>query len=702
MAHNGKRVQVNLYDIQFSKDYAFLNYLKTGQAWDFSDNSGCVDRSVCDTDGYPTVISHGGFRTALNLPSQASVPGNYKIKWEGSGTVTVGGTLVSGSFSGSNGSATFTPTADDSFIFSITATSASPNHIHNVRICHVNEEALLDSGEVFRPDFLALMEQVGVIRFLDYQRANGSQITAWSERCPTTYWSYYDDQYPTGILDVLATYSTATMTYTAGVSSFSLVDKAKAIIKFDTDQPGFTVSGAASGTGAVIRLTVSSTTNIVTGNVVFIRDVGGLSAANGVQTVTVIDGTHLELQGTTFAATYTSGGEGQVEVKLNVNGTGAKYMRQIGGSRVVFSFDNYYHNDTNYTCAVYDATLDVFCCATAHFNTKGIQTGFPPELMVSLCNKVNAHPWAVWPVYVLDANLAAPVKGDLTDYTTSLITYFRDNLNSGLIPRFEPPNETWNFVMGQTDYAQNRGVLRGGNYHDSYGMWASLLGQIASDVYSADRTRYQVLCGYQTFGGQPTERLECPIYVAAGKSASKNWVTHINVAGYFNSDYYGTATETTLAGDWAVGTAPQKAAAIDTYLQQALVTGVNRFDTIPKLLIVLTAFATFASGYGLKVCQYEGGFSPDLGANNAFRLASKFGPALQDITITQYENFAAAGSNTEFPSEYVFSGLNGAWTIWDPSIYYAGIPPRWAALLEWNAATEVLSPLLALRLRLHG
>lgn len=70
---------------------------------------------------------------------------------------------------------------------------------------------------------------------------------------------------------------------------------------------GTTISGAASH-GGLIQLTVASTANISTNQTMTVMDVGGTTEANGEWTVTVIDGTHLDLQGSTFANAYTTGG----------------------------------------------------------------------------------------------------------------------------------------------------------------------------------------------------------------------------------------------------------------------------------------------------------------------------------------------------------------------------------------------------------
>lgn len=68
------------------------------------------------------------------------------------------------------------------------------------------------------------------------------------------------------------------------------------------------VLGAAAGTGGVVRLTVNGTSQAKTGDEVQVAGVGGTVEANGVFPMTVVDSTHIELQGVPFVHAYTSGG----------------------------------------------------------------------------------------------------------------------------------------------------------------------------------------------------------------------------------------------------------------------------------------------------------------------------------------------------------------------------------------------------------
>jgi hypothetical protein len=77
----------------------------------------------------------------------------------------------------------------------------------------------------------------------------------------------------------------------------------------DAIAPGaMAVTGAADNGSGLIRIQVASTATLTTGDWKTLSAVGGVSNANGTFQITVIDGTHFDLDGSTFAGSYTSGG----------------------------------------------------------------------------------------------------------------------------------------------------------------------------------------------------------------------------------------------------------------------------------------------------------------------------------------------------------------------------------------------------------
>lgn len=68
------------------------------------------------------------------------------------------------------------------------------------------------------------------------------------------------------------------------------------------------VTGTAAGNGGVVRLTVNTTSQAKTNDTTIVSAVTGTVEANGTWLITVVDATHIELQGTRYVNAYVSGG----------------------------------------------------------------------------------------------------------------------------------------------------------------------------------------------------------------------------------------------------------------------------------------------------------------------------------------------------------------------------------------------------------
>ena len=71
---------------------------------------------------------------------------------------------------------------------------------------------------------------------------------------------------------------------------------------------GLTITGAADNGSGLIRLSVADTSTFATGQSKTVSDVVGTTEANGTWTITVVDATRIDLQGSAFANAYVSGG----------------------------------------------------------------------------------------------------------------------------------------------------------------------------------------------------------------------------------------------------------------------------------------------------------------------------------------------------------------------------------------------------------
>lgn len=93
------------------------------------------------------------------------------------------------------------------------------------------------------------------------------------------------------------------------------------------------VAGAADNGSGLVRIQVASTTNLSTGQRMSIAGVVGTTEANGQWLITVIDGTHFDLQGSTFANAYVSGGTITLAPALVIPaGAGFAFALDAGGT----------------------------------------------------------------------------------------------------------------------------------------------------------------------------------------------------------------------------------------------------------------------------------------------------------------------------------------------------------------------------------
>ena len=395
---------------------------------------------------------------------------------------------------------------------------------------------------------------------------------------------------------------------------------------------------------------------------------------------------------------------------LNVGGTGninilSEYANALS------SGNNSYPVGGGQLCIatlVYDATLNAWIKQGGDIasGSAGITNGCPPELMVQLCAQVGAHPYFVAPMLAVDP---------ATDFIPSLAAYCRANGPSWMIPRFEGPNECWNYAAYY--YSTYYGIAKataygwGADLHNWYGKVMSVLGQAVSAAYGGNRTKYQILCGVQTAMGYNNygtaslnDRLASSQYVAQTtppqapytKSPASKWVTHICCAQYYSPSEYGTAQETTDAAAYAAAAGnPTLQASIAAAYASTCNSG-SGLVTLAGVTVFYANFKPWALSFGItKMCGYEGGYSPDFSSGGVsqvdqLRAASKLAPVLNGFTTINYNNFVGltdSSFTTEFPSAW-FSGsipCNEAWSTLD-DIYESPNSPQWTAIMAFNTA----------------
>lgn len=685
---NGGRSQTGLNIVQTGGEYAFLNVVKTAQNWGYgaAPNANAeVDPALLDENGYPTSIQTGGYYAVCYVPL-SWVGQSLTVQWDGGGTIRVPGTDAVGSTASSNGSTNNSITctcADQRLLVGATASNASPNHIKNIRVSLTGTETtLLNSGEVFRPEFKDKLLEAGfgVLRFMDWQANNTTNMTDWASRKPVTYFSYSAYEWR---------------------------------------------NTASSGRP---KLYCGETTN--SGNAYSITGNGDGVPSSGAPI-------HMQVIQLKFSADATTSGG----ATLDLNGTGAKPILAWWGEALSVDGNSYplanYFSSPTYGTAVYDAELNsgngawLLYGAQQAWGSVGIKNGVPPELCLQLAAEVGAHAWFVAPRFALEAP---------TDHMPSLAAYCRDNAPSWMIPRFETPNETFNtgnagFHNGV--YGRNKANVRWGSADQkmAHGYWASILGQAVAAAYGvaqADaktQTRYHLVNGVQTASGSTSfydQHLSSAAYVgqvaaapagyskAVGVAEAWRWTTHIAVAQYFTPADYGSSEETAAVAAYQSADATTKNALLDNYLMGLTRTnGGGSPYTATFALAQFAAWKTWAQSFSVnKMCGYEGCFSPDYtggGSSNAdlFRNDCKARPVAADYLAMVFQGFIGLSDSTftaEFPSTFLLTDFTYdttvttyCWTLLKGDIQSANTP-QFDYIVRFNRGRRAISP----RLRIHG
>ena len=473
---------------------------------------------------------------------------------------------------------------------------SSVDYPHNIRLVHVNDEAALDAGGIFTPLFLSTLANFGALRFLNWQQttSNESNITNWYTRKPVSYVSYEADDRRANLY-AGATTSLTGRTYAASAPAInSATGAAWAGL---TDKSTIHVLIAqGSWTSYPVTLTVSGNNiaipghTYINGDQVAFFDINSQTCCPANITGQIyyyvrnsVAGTSIQISATSAGAIITPSGNfinnptSSGALYLNVGGTGAKLL-MTNYSNIIGNPQQSYQWPTPGTYASlstvhYDSTLDAYMMQGGSNATgsAGILNLCPYEVQLALCTAVGAHPHWVTPIWGADP---------MTDLMPSMMKYAKDNAPAWMIPRYEPPNETWNNRFVPYSVASHKAIAYGwgNNFHAVYGKVLSALGQAAATVYGGKAnlgTTYAILGGVQTSADAGDlnnflENFSSSSYIGtipqspltgswgtitfsatAGVAEAHRWTSHIVVANYITSNVYyaadGPQTRTALA-----------------------------------------------------------------------------------------------------------------------------------------------------------
>lgn len=325
------------------------------------------------------------------------------------------------------------------------------------------------------------------------------------------------------------------------------------------------ITGTGAGAGGKVRLTVSSTASLATGEIRTVSLVGGTVEANGVWPITVIDGTHIDLDGSTFVNAWTSGGSLTGQTVMQASGTLPPLGASLTGLNNQPSGLNGFNTPSGSVTSVgassftFDATP-----------TSGSWAGNSSAATITLVGSTVSVTYTTADrnaiVLTTTGTLPAPLVADTV--------YYVRTGGAGGTPfqiALTPGGAAIDFSAGsQSGTHTGVQVLALGpspqDYHNTYGTSASNLGQLLATKYGiADpktQTSYRMAIGVQgglanyyptnTAGSDPRATSKNRVITSGDPShMAKFWASHVTPANYFHMAAYGSgAQETTLANAW--------------------------------------------------------------------------------------------------------------------------------------------------------
>ncbi|TNF22693.1 MAG: calcium-binding protein [Rhodobacteraceae bacterium] len=189
----------------WSTQQPFIDVMKTARHWvghlpgqwggwteaDFA-REGLLDEFGWITRLPETVDRVEAFVLTDLPPEAVSLKGRYRVTWEGAGDLDIVGRARVQQRDDHALWFLFEP-GEGTVAVQINTTdpARSGDYIRNIRIMHEDHVPFHEAGMVFNPDFLASVQDLRVLRYMDWMFTNGSSKIAWGDRARIGDYSYF-------------------------------------------------------------------------------------------------------------------------------------------------------------------------------------------------------------------------------------------------------------------------------------------------------------------------------------------------------------------------------------------------------------------------------------------------------------------------------------------------------------------------------
>jgi hypothetical protein len=555
-AFNGRHVQLN---VPASTGEQFLNWMLNAGRWSNTSAGGSFDITRLDANGYPTSVPAGGAQVNISVPS-GTVISSYILLWDGHGTLFTSGTLQSGSYSTSGAVVSFGGSSPSTVQVGISAVNSSVDYPHNIRMVANNgvDPGLLAAGQVYRPQYISIVNQAGVLRFMDAGDGNSNTNVFWADRKPTAYYTYNSYYFPPAKIVPIAnvTYDgVSAYTVTWSGQTGALTDKTQMLLQLPNTQTAFPSTINLNTTGAFPIATTSGTVRASDGVTagqwvlatfdadlqVWMVDNSGGSANTGIDNgfppemmilQANLAGAHMWVTPGMYQCDYGTNSISDYITNFATlaNSTllpGLQYWQEAGPNELWnpgFAQTAYAENKQTFKNG-----------GTSAYTVTGATSGATTTLAIG-------------------ANTTQ--VGSLLNVTgVGGITGFAGT-SSRVISKPDSTHIVVNTPTTGTYTSGGTATPIAFDFNNWYGIVASNIGQaVASAIGVGNKnTRYKVIAGFQMFGGVSalgtnagtSARIQSPFVTTNGGSAATNWISAISAATYFQPSYEASTSQMTI------------------------------------------------------------------------------------------------------------------------------------------------------------
>lgn len=188
----------------WSTQLPFLDHMKSARPWvgHLNGQWGGFDAAafeasgLLDRNGWPTSMPEGvsAFETFVltDMPYETpDISGLYRVRFDGQGKVDLTGRARAVRYDA--GELWFRYEPGEGMVgikISETDPEGTGDYIRNISIVHENDVARFDAGEIFNPRWTAIIQDMGLLRFMDWMQTNDAQVFHWEERPSRRDYSY--------------------------------------------------------------------------------------------------------------------------------------------------------------------------------------------------------------------------------------------------------------------------------------------------------------------------------------------------------------------------------------------------------------------------------------------------------------------------------------------------------------------------------